>query len=204
VKTAARSSQAPSGVPGPQNGRHFVPQAAPGEPSAPDEVVLPAVLADVADVANGNAALVEVIGSAVHPLEIAASLETCGLSNAVVRQRFGHQDVFGLAEDLYDGVRFRAAAVPDQPKPRLGGLPELGRGTVFAAPTLMFAGAAIAFRSWLPVWTIPLALVCGWGFSQLVAYTGLSREASGLAPDATVAWALLAALSSATLIGLAC
>ena len=185
-----------------QSGRHFERQPGPVDSGRTDEVVLPEAFALVAE---GNpSSLLDVIGAAVHPLEIAASLETCGVSNAVVRERFGHKDVFGLAEHLYHAVRFRPAPVTGQLKPRPGGLPDLRRGIIFATPTLMLAGAAIAFHSWLPSWTIPLALVCGWGSSQFVASVGLSREASGAPPGTTVVWAMLAASSCCALLGLAC
>ena len=90
--------------------------------------------------------LLKVVTAAVDPLEIAASLETCGLSNAVVKDRFGHQDVFGLAQELYGSARFRGAPAKDPGTKRPGGIADLGRGVVFATPTLMFAGGALALR----------------------------------------------------------
>ena len=67
----------------------------------------------------------------------------------------------------------------------------------------MFAGGAIALRSWLSWWTVPLALICGWAFGQFVSYSGFSRQASGEGSGATVVWALLVALVSCTCLGLA-
>jgi hypothetical protein len=153
-------------------------------------------------VAELPAPLLEVVAAAVDPLEIAASLETCGLSNAVVHDRFGHTDTFRLAEQLYSGVEFRAAGATAIGPNRPGGVPDLGRGLVFAAPTLMFAGAAIALRSGLSWWTAPLALMCGWAFSQFVAYLGFSREAVGEPPGAAVVWGLLGALVTCGIVGL--
>jgi hypothetical protein len=202
MKPARRLFRSPRADVKPQSGRHFVNQAGGPDRPAPDDVMLPDELAEVAD--ENPSSLLDVIGAAVHPLEIAASLETCGLSNNVVHKRFGYRDVFSLAEHLYDSVRFRAAPVTDSRSQRPGGLPDLGRGVVFAAPTLMFAGAAIALHSWLPNWTVPLALICGWGFSQFVAYVGLNREARGAPPGATVVWALLAVLSCCALVGALC
>jgi hypothetical protein len=72
---------------------------------------------------------------------------------------------------------------------------------VFATPTLMFAGAAIALHSWLSWWTVPLALICGWAFSQFVAYMGFSRQGLGETEGATVVWALLAAFVSCGCLG---
>ena len=48
------------------------------------------------------------VAAAVHPHEIAASLETCGMSNSVVHKRFGQRDVFSLAEQLYALTRVPA------------------------------------------------------------------------------------------------
>ncbi len=148
------------------------------------------------------ASLLQVVAAAVDPLEIAASLETCGLSNAMVHERFGYRDTFSLAERLYSAVEFQAAPVTEVRANRPGGMPDLGRGLVFAMPTLMFAGAAIALHSALSWWTAPLALICGWAFSQFVAYLGFSREAVAEPAGAAVVWGLLGALSSCVCLGL--
>ena len=72
-----------------------------------------------------------VVESAVDPLEIAASLETCGLSNAVVRDRLGWKDVFTLAEQLYTEVQLRAAPASDLRPVRMGNISDLGRRARF-------------------------------------------------------------------------
>ena len=181
-------------------GRHFTDAAAATERShrarRPAAVSLDGVVRDV------PAPLMEVVTAAVDPLEIAASLETCGLSNAVVHERFGYRDVFSLAEQLYSAVEFRPASATELRSNRPGGPPDLGRGLVFAMPTLMFAGAAIALHSALSWWTAPLALVCGWAFSQFVAYLGFSREAVAEPAGAAVVWGLLGALISCLCLGL--
>jgi hypothetical protein len=146
--------------------------------------------------------LLQVVTAAVDPLEIAASLETCGLSNAVVHERFGYRDTFSLAEQLYSAMEFRGAPAARLHTNRPGGMPDLGRGLVFAMPTLMFAGAAIALHSALSWWTAPLALICGWAFSQFVAYLGFSREAVAEPAGAAVVWGLLGAVLSCVCLGL--
>ena len=62
---------------------------------------------------------------------------------------------------------------------RSGDFSDLARGLVFAAPALMFAGAALALGSWLSWWSTPLALIWGWAFSQFVAYLSFSRRGLG-------------------------
>jgi hypothetical protein len=144
-----------------------------------------------------------IVESAVDPLEIAASLESCGLSNAVVRDRLGWKDVFTLAEQLYTEIQLRPAPASDLRPARMGNISDLGRGLVFAAPTLMFAGATVALRSWLSWWMLPLSLACGWAFSQVVAYVGFSRNDRPEPSGSPVLWALLAAPAVCVTLGFA-
>jgi hypothetical protein len=181
-----------------KEGQHFL-RSSTLEKAPQRTVAFPAALAHVAEEAPTS--LLNVVAAAVDPLEIAASLETCGMSNAVVRKRFGQRDVFSLAEQLYAGVEFRPVPAKDLRARRPGGLPDLGRGVVFATPTLMFAGAAIALHSWLSWWTVPLALICGWAFSQFVAYMGFSHQGIDESTGATVVWALLAAFTTCACLG---
>ncbi len=165
------------------------------------DLALPPVLARM--VSETPVALHEVIAAAVDPLEIAASLETCGLSNAVVQSRYGHKDVFGLADELYAAVELRGAPASDPGTKRSGDFSDLARGLVFAAPALMFAGAALALGSWLSWWSTPLALIWGWAFSQFVAYLSFSRRAWGKPAGSAPAWGILAALISCGCLGVA-
>ena len=144
-----------------------------------------------------------IVESAVDPLEIAASLESCGLSNAVVRDRLGWKDVFTLAEQLYTEIQLRPAPASDLRPIRTGNLSDLGRGLVFASPTLMFAGANIALRSWISWWMLPLSLACGWAFSQVVSYVGCSRKDQAEPTGSPVLWAVLAAPAVCVFFGLA-
>jgi hypothetical protein len=187
-------------------GRHFL--RAVTEPRLPAhhhkrENLGPAqtALATMADEVPSS--LFGVVESAVDAYEIAASLETCGLSNAVVRDRLGWKDVFSLAEQLYTEVQLRAAPASDLRPMRTGNASDLGRGLVFAAPTLMFAGATIALGSWLAWWMLPLSLACGWAFSQGVAYVGFSRISQPEKTASPVLWAVLAAPLFCVLLGLA-
>ncbi len=162
---------------------------------------LPPALARM--VSEAPVALHEVVNAAVDPLEIAASLETCGLSNTVVQDRYGQKDVFSLAEQLYATVELRGAPASNPGTRRSGDISDLARGIVFAAPAIMFAGATLALGHWLSWWSTPLALIWGWAFSQFVAYVGFSRRAWGKPAGSAPAWGLLAALISCGCLGLA-
>lgn len=86
------------------------------------------------------ARLEELIAAAVHPDEVAAILESDGMTDAHIRTTYGRQDSFELAEDLYARVerRYPPAASPAA-DPWHTGLPAcLLRGLVFALPGLAY------------------------------------------------------------------
>jgi hypothetical protein len=184
-----------------RHGSQVVGKSGIGDVAPRAEMTLPIEFARVGEDAPGW--LFDVLAAAVDPLEIAASLETCGLSNAVAHERFGAKDVFSLADKLFSAVAFKAVPLAKPRATRPGGVPDLGRGLVFATPTLMFAGAAIALHSWLSWWTVPLGLICGWAFGQFVAYAGFSQEGRPGPCGAEAAWGLGGAMVSCASLGVA-
>ncbi|MFK8909088.1 hypothetical protein [Streptomyces sp. YS-3] len=138
----------------------------------------------------------ELIAAAVHPDEIAAILESDGMTDPHIRTAYGRRDSFELAEDLYARVerRYPTAAPPaaDPWHSSLGAC--LLRGLVFALPGLAYVlGAPLlagpADRFGLPFGTVPLlaSAVTGWVWNQGLshrAYTWLGlgdRRAAGAA-----------------------
>ncbi|WP_128376140.1 hypothetical protein [Streptomyces cavernae] len=125
--------------------------------------------------------LEEFIAAAVHPDEIAALLESDGMSDDQIRERYGCKDSFTLATELYARVE-RRHPEPDGPSNdpwRISLLSCLLRGVVFALPGLgyilgapLLNGARDPFA--LPAGTIPLlaSAVFGWAWNQ-----GLSHRA---------------------------
>lgn len=78
------------------------------------------------------------VAAAVHPDEIAALLESDGLSDDQIRERYGVKNSFALAEELYERVE-RRYPEPDGPVHdpwQVGLLGCLLRGVVFALPGL--------------------------------------------------------------------
>ncbi|MGW6911176.1 hypothetical protein [Streptomyces sp. NPDC054940] len=123
------------------------------------------------------------IAAAVHPDEIAALLESDGLSDDQIRERYGVKNSFALAEELYERVE-RRYPEPDGPVHdpwQVGLLGCLLRGVVFALPGLgyvlgapLLAGPHDDFG--LPAGTVPLlagALV-GWTWNQGLAHRAYS------------------------------
>lgn len=125
----------------------------------------------------------EFIASAVHPDEIAALLESDGLSDDQIRERYGLKSSFALAEELYERVE-RRHYEPDGPAHdpwRIGLLGCLLRGVVFALPGLgyvlgapLLAGPRDGFG--LPAGTVPLlaGALCGWTWNQGLAHRAYS------------------------------
>ncbi|WDV51152.1 hypothetical protein PV963_12605 [Streptomyces coeruleorubidus] len=122
--------------------------------------------------------LEDFIAAAVHPDEIAALLESDGLSDDQIRERYGVKNSFALAETLYERVE-RRYPEPDGPLHdpwRIGLLGCLLRGVVFALPGLAYVLGAPLFTGphdfGLPAGTVPLlaGALCGWTWNQGLAH----------------------------------
>ncbi|MFJ8080696.1 hypothetical protein ACIQ6Y_08670 [Streptomyces sp. NPDC096205] len=112
--------------------------------------------------------LEDFVAAAVHPDEIAALLESDGMSDDRIRTAYGVKDSFALAEELYVRVD-RRHPEPEGPVHdpwQIGLLGCLVRGVVFALPGLAYV--------LLPTATLPLlaAALTGWTWNQ-----GLSHRA---------------------------
>jgi len=139
------------------------------------------------------ARLDEFVAAAVHPDEIAALLESDGMSDDQIRERYGVKNSFALAEELYDRVarRFPEPDGPAHDPWQIGLLGCLLRGVVFALPGFgyvlgapLLAGHPESFG--LPAGTLPLlsgALV-GWTWNQGLAHRAYSWLGLGDRPAA--------------------
>jgi hypothetical protein len=123
------------------------------------------------------------VAAAVHPDEIAALLESDGLSDDQIRERYGVKNSFALAEELYERVE-RRYPEPDGPVHdpwQVGLLGCLLRGVVFALPGFgyvlgapLLAGPQDDFG--LPAGTVPLlaGALAGWTWNQGLAHRAYS------------------------------
>ncbi|MFF1682695.1 hypothetical protein ACFVYG_42485 [Streptomyces sp. NPDC058256] len=133
------------------------------------------------------------IAAAVHPDEIAALLESDGMSDDQIRERYGMENSFALAEELYERVE-RHYPEPEDPPHDPWQLSLLGcllRGVVFALPGLgyvlgapLLAGPKGEFG--LPAGTVPLlaGALCGWTWNQGLAHRAYSLLGLGDRPAA--------------------
>ncbi|MFD7572508.1 hypothetical protein ACFV6U_18575, partial [Streptomyces sp. NPDC059810] len=148
------------------------------------------------------------VAVAVHPDEIAAVLESDGMTDEHIRLTYGRADSFALAEDLYARVERRHPA-PEAPP---GGAWHTGladcllRGLVFALPGLAYVLAAPLLageqgRFGLPGGTVPLlaGAVTGWVWNQSLAHRAYTWLGLGDRPAA--ARALLLGAPAGALAG---
>ncbi|MEU8761809.1 hypothetical protein [Streptomyces sp. NPDC048659] len=167
----------------------------------------PAPAADPLDELAGR--LDELAAAAVHPDEIAAILESDGMTDTHIRLTYGRDDSFALAEDLYARTARRHPA-PEAPPaaPWHTGLAGcLLRGLVFALPGLAYVlGAPLLAtgpgRYGLPPGTVPLfaGAVTGWVWNQALshrAYTWLGLGDRGAAARTLLTGAPAGALAGA-------
>ncbi|MER7573110.1 hypothetical protein [Streptomyces sp. NPDC126514] len=119
------------------------------------------------------------VAAAVHPDEIAALLESDGLSDDQIRERYGVKNSFALAEELYERVA-RRYPEPENSAPdpwRTSLLSCLLRGVVFALPGFGYVLGAPLLAGppddhGLPAGTVPLlaAALFGWAWNQGLAH----------------------------------
>ncbi|CAL9420213.1 hypothetical protein SUDANB120_01835 [Streptomyces sp. enrichment culture] len=176
-----------------------VPRPRPADPGAPARDPLDELADRFGDIA----------GAAVHPDEIAAVLESDGMTDEHIRLAYGRPDSFALAEELYARVP-RTHPEPDRhPDPwkvPLG--PCLLRGIVFALPGLAYVLGAPYLegppdRLGLPAGTLTLiaGALIGWVWDQTLshrAYTWL-----GLGDRAAAGRTLLLGAPAGALLGTA-
>ncbi|MFV0136427.1 hypothetical protein ACLGIH_25005 [Streptomyces sp. HMX87] len=148
------------------------------------------------------------VAAAVHPDEIAALLESDGLSDDQIRERYGVKDSFALAETLYERVerRYPEPAGPLHDPWQTGLLGCLLRGVVFALPGLAYVlGAPLlgtGSRDFgLPAGTVPLlaGALCGWTWNQGLAHRAYSWL--GLGDRCAARRALLLGAPAGALLG---
>lgn len=133
-----------------------------------------------AEVDSLAAELADRIGPAVHPYEVAALLESEGLSPAVVEERYGHPTVFSLASALYERVPRvfpEPAPTPDPWRP--DHVRCLLRGALFALPGLAYLLTAPLWHAEQHVAALIVAGLVSWAWGQALGHRAHLRLAAG-------------------------
>ncbi|MFG1947735.1 hypothetical protein [Nonomuraea sp. NPDC048826] len=119
------------------------------------------------------------LARAVEPLQVAAILESEGLNDKIARERYGHTDVFSLAETAFSRVAAKAVPpVPDAPLRRARPVAQILHGLLYGLPAaLLPAASGLVGTQWLMpglVFTTGIGWVVGSAAAQL-AYTLVGR-----------------------------
>ncbi len=118
--------------------------------------------------------LASACSTAVEPLEIAARLETHGVSSQVAVDTFGFADVFEAADAVYRTVPFDDVDPPAAPVQSMGGPRDLLRGALYALPALFLPVVVTGFGLHISWWVLPVGLTVAWGTSQAATTIGWS------------------------------
>ncbi|MFJ5272821.1 hypothetical protein [Streptomyces sp. NPDC088358] len=164
------------------------------------------------------AELADRVGPAVHPYEVAALLESEGLTAEVIQQRYGHPHLFSLASTLFERV---PRTFPEPAKPSDPWRPDhvrcALRGALFALPGLAYLLTARLWQADRHTHVLILAGLVSWAWGQALGHRAYLRMTTGRreagrtllkgaplgAAVATAAGAILAGAGTATLVAAA-
>ncbi|MFF0156464.1 hypothetical protein ACFYRY_02810 [Streptomyces sp. NPDC005263] len=136
----------------------------------PDEEAVSALAAELADR----------VGPAVHPYEVAALLEAEGLSASVIKERYGHPNLFSLASALYERVpRTFPEPAPTADPWRPDTVRCLLRGVLFALPGLAYLLTAPLWNATAHASALIVAVLVSWAWGQALGHRAHLRMATG-------------------------
>lgn len=123
--------------------------------------------------------LVEQVATAVHPYEVAALLESDGLTGEQITERYARPDLFTLAEDLYARVPRHYPEPPPAPDPwRPDHLRCALRGLVFALPGLAYVLGAGLWHGTTDVSGLIVSALAAWAWNQALSHRAYLRLAA--------------------------
>ncbi|MFI9629668.1 hypothetical protein [Streptomyces sp. NPDC052042] len=126
------------------------------------------------------AELAEQIGPAVHAYEVAAVLESEGLTSDVIQHKYGHPDLFSLAADLYGRV---PRSFPEPPAPPDPWTPDhvrcALRGALFALPALAYPLVPRMWHGHRDTLALIAAGLLSWAWGQALGHRTYLRLATG-------------------------
>lgn len=134
--------------------------------------------------------------TAVDPLQIAAALETDGVTDRIARDEYGYNDVFELAEELFHRVPRRLPRSKRLLK-RESGLLELLHGPLFVLPSVFYPAIFTLIGPQAMVMGLVLSTAVGWVWSMgmsWIAYRLIGRDAHGEAAEVLRKMALVGVL----------
>ncbi|GGX84673.1 hypothetical protein [Streptomyces fructofermentans] len=126
------------------------------------------------------AELADRVGPAVHPYEVAALLESEGLTGEVIQERYGHPDLFSLASALYERVprTYPEPAPPPDPW-RPDHLRCALRGALFALPGLAYLLTGRLWHAERDTDVLIAAGLASWAWGQALGHRAFLRMTTG-------------------------
>ncbi|MFJ8989663.1 hypothetical protein ACIRQH_04655 [Streptomyces sp. NPDC102279] len=126
------------------------------------------------------AELADGIGPAVHPYEVAALLESEGLTAEVIQERYGHPNLFSLASALYERVPRTFPEPPGTADPwRPDHVRCALRGALFALPGLAYLLTGRLWHAGRDLDVLVLAGLVSWAWGQALGHRAYLRMTTG-------------------------
>ncbi|WP_412539596.1 hypothetical protein R8Z50_27655 [Longispora sp. K20-0274] len=123
-------------------------------------------------------------GLAIDPLQIAAMLESDGMTDRMAGDDYGYKDVFALAEDIYRRIPHRGPGEPLPRPDRIQALRELSHGLLYTLPSAVFPAVAFLLGARNTITGMVYATAFGWVWTMgwtSVAYRLLGHGRADLA-----------------------
>lgn len=122
---------------------------------------------------------------AVDPLQIAAALESDGITDRIARDEYGHADVFDLAEELFRRVPRRLQAQSEQSsEERLQTIRELLHGPLFVLPSVAYPAVLAALGVKGMIWGLVLSTAVGWVWGLVMTWLAYRLIGRGFKEEA--------------------
>ncbi|MEV7289878.1 hypothetical protein AB0O01_35910 [Streptomyces sp. NPDC093252] len=126
------------------------------------------------------AELADRIGPAVHPYEVAALLESEGLTGELIKERYGHRNLFSLAAALYEKVPRTFPEPESPPDPwRPDHVRSALRGALFALPGLAYVLTSPLWDADRALAVLVVAGLVSWAWGQALGHRAFARMVAG-------------------------
>lgn len=132
-------------------------------------------------------------GLAIDPLQIAAMLESDGMTDRTAVEEYGYADVFALAEEVYRRLPRRGPGTAELRPDRARALREISHGVLYVLPTAVYPAVAAVLGVQQTFTGMICATAVGWVWgmgSSWVAYRMLGHGRPDLAAR-VLRWSLL-------------